>query len=436
MSFLAKVKIRFPTPLFFVLMLISAAGVLNIASAARAIRPSLYLYQLVWLSIALCICGLIAAMPPRTIRFVAYPMYLFSCGLLVLVLGIGVVVKGSQRWLDIGFFRLQPSELAKIGIVLAIARFCADYPKEKGYSLLELLRPLNISRPLGFFAALFLIAFNAKLKNMVPVLKDVVGWQWTFLLVACGLFGLFWLFFALRKLFVREWTLETWVCLGDMVLVPLALILVQPDLGTSMIAAAIAVSIILFAGVRRRSFLITLCAMVGIVIVAWNFVLHDYQRDRVRTFLNPEADLRGDGYHAFQSMVAIGSGQVLGKGFLGGTQTQLSFLPENHTDFAFAVWAEEWGFMGATFLLALFAIALALMLQIGMSTRDLFEQYLVVGATSVVFWHMLVNVGMVMGLLPVVGVPLPFVSYGGASLIVQFSAVGLCIHASLWRQLK
>jgi rod shape determining protein RodA len=160
-------------------------------------------------------------------------------------------------------------------------------------------------------------------------------------------------------------------------------------------------------------------------------LLHDYQRKRVETFINPEADIQGSGYHAAQSIIAVGSGQVTGKGWCEGTQTQLSFLPENHTDFAFSVLAEEWGFVGVTVLLACFFVLVALMLRSASKATDRFSALLAVGAAAMIFWHAFINIGMVTGVLPVVGVTLPLVSYGGSSMITKVIAIGFAVNATV-----
>ncbi|HEY1100779.1 MAG TPA: FtsW/RodA/SpoVE family cell cycle protein, partial [Myxococcota bacterium] len=191
----------------------------------------------------------------------------------------------------------------------------------------------------------------------------------------------------------------------------------------------IAATQILFAGMRWRDLVVSAAGGVGIAVYAWNNLLHDYQRKRVETFLNPEADIQGSGYHAAQSIIAVGSGQVTGKGWCEGTQTQLSFLPENHTDFAFSVLGEEWGFVGVTVLIVCFFSLVALMLRSASKATDRFSALLAVGAAAMIFWHAFINIGMVTGVLPVVGVTLPLVSYGGSSMITKLMAVGFAINA-------
>jgi rod shape determining protein RodA len=415
-------KVRFPVSLVSISLILTFVGIVNIASAAKATQPNLFLYQLVWLGIAALMASVICFFQTRTLGLLAYPFYVGVIGLLLAVLVVGVVVKGSQRWIDIGIMRLQPSELAKIAVVLATAKFCTDFEVYGGYRLRDLIRPLNISRPLAVLAA------------CLYVLKKFPTYVWP---ASIGIvLALIWVALSLRQMRREGFHFYQIVSLGDVILVPFLLILVEPDLGTSMIVLAIPTTMLLFAGMRVSSLLIAALFAVGIALVGWNFVLMDYQKQRVHTFINPEADIKGKGYHAMQSMIAVGSGQFLGKGFGEGTQTQLSFLPENHTDFVFSVLAEEWGFVGAVLVLALLAALVISMIQIAAKAQDRFASLLAMGAASVVFRHMTVNVGMVIGLLPVVGVPLPFVSYGGASMLIQVAALGICMNVSIWRKVR
>ncbi len=213
---------------------------------------------------------------------------------------------------------------------------------------------------------------------------------------------------------------------------PAVLILKQPDLGTALIVLAVGFTQILFAKVRWK----TLALLAGIGIGGAVLVyphLKPYQKKRVETFINPEADALGAGYHATQSMIAVGSGQGLGKGWGPGTQTYLSFLPEQHTDFIFSVWAEEHGFVGCLLLLALYFGLITSAVDIAGNARDRFGHFLAVGLTGMIFWHVVINIGMVIGLLPVVGVTLPLMSYGGSSVIVIFTNIGLLANIGMRR---
>ncbi len=213
---------------------------------------------------------------------------------------------------------------------------------------------------------------------------------------------------------------------------PAALILKQPDLGTALIVLAVGGTQILFAKVRWK----TLALLAGIGIAGAVFVyphLKPYQKRRIETYLNPQADALGAGYHATQSMIAVGSGQGLGKGWGQGTQTYLSFLPEQHTDFIFSVWAEEHGFLGCVLLLGLYFALLTSAIDVAGNARDRFGNFLAVGITGMLFWQVAINIGMVSGVLPVVGVTLPLMSYGGSSVIVIFTGIGLLANVGMRR---
>jgi rod shape determining protein RodA len=283
--------------------------------------------------------------------------------LLVAVLLKGRVVMGARRWLSLGPLNFQPAELAKIAVMMVVARwFHRGAGKEaerpgRGYGLLGVLAPAGLT------------------------------------------------------------------------LLPAALILKQPDLGTALIVVAIGFTMILFAGVRWRTVATAAGAVVLAAVLAWPH-LKPYQRRRVESFLNPEGDVLGAGYHATQSMIAVGSGQGFGKGWGQGTQTLLSFLPEQHTDFIFSVWAEERGFFGCLLLLGLYYALTASVLGIAGAARDRFGFLLGAGVAAMLFWHTFVNMGMVLGLLPVVGVTLPLLSYGGSSVVAVFFALGLAANVS------
>ncbi len=306
--------------------------------------------------IALAIC----LFDYRHLEHFAVHSYVVSVALLVFVLTMGKTTMGATRWIDLGFFNLQPSEVIKIATILVLARIFSATVNPFGFSLVELWRPALL------------------------------------------------------------------------ILVPAVLILKQPDLGTTIMVMAIAGTMLLFAGLKRGTMVFLALLGLVVVIAGW-FGLRDYQRARVMTFLNPEADPLGSGYHIIQSKIAVGSGGFWGKGFLQGTQSQLSFLPERHTDFAFSVFAEEWGFVGCLTLLLLYLFLVVWGLYVARRAADRFGLFLAIGVTAMIFWHIIVNLGMVIGLLPVVGVPLPLFSYGGTSMVTTMIGVGLLMNVSMRR---
>jgi rod shape determining protein RodA len=214
---------------------------------------------------------------------------------------------------------------------------------------------------------------------------------------------------------------------------PVALILAQPDLGTALLVVLIFFSLMLMTKLKLRSFLVLLSSLVVIAPLTWTLLLKDYQKRRFLSFLDPEADPSGAGYHLKQSLIAIGSGELSGKGYQQGTQSHLRFLPETWTDFPFAVWAEEWGFIGSLVLLGLYLFLIVWGINLARTARDRFASVLCIGVAVMFFWHVLINVGMVSGLLPIVGVTLPLVSYGGSSVLTFMIGAGLLMNVSIRR---
>ncbi|MBM4281613.1 MAG: rod shape-determining protein RodA [Deltaproteobacteria bacterium] len=454
----AGLAVRWPWGLIVVAALIPLVGVVNLYSAAQNfIDPTIWMKQLLWAAGGAALAAAVARVKPSTLETVAWPLYVVTCVLLVLVLIVGTPIKGAQRWLDLGPFNMQPSEVAKIAIMLVVARLFARFEMSGGYTLLALARPLNISRPLGLVALVALRSYAQRRQVVVgfrkngldpPSVLDALDaaralpspprevtaaladldptWLAPVLLVVAAA----WLVIALVVASRRRFEARSIIAPVDVILVPFVLVLIEPDLGTASIVLAIAASQILFAGMRWRDLFVSALVGVGVAYFAWNNLLHDYQRKRVETFLDPESDIQGSGYHAAQSIIAVGSGQITGKGWGEGTQTQLSFLPENHTDFAFSVLGEEWGFVGAVVLIVLFFALVALMLRAAGRATDRFSALLAVGASAMLFWHAFINVGMVIGVLPVVGVTLPLVSYGGSSMITKVIAIGFAVNAA------
>jgi len=233
----------------------------------------------------------------------------------------------------------------------------------------------------------------------------------------------------------RGFTIRDLIRPAALVLVPFVLIVKQPDLGTALLVVLIAASMTLFVGIERKSLVYIVFAGMGTGLVGW-FFLKGYQKQRILTFLNPDRDPLGAGYHIIQSKIAIGSGMLVGKGYLKGTQNTLSFLPEQHTDFILSVLSEEWGFLGSIVVLLLYMFLFIWGLNIAHKSRDSFGTILSVGITAMIFWEAFINIGMVMGLMPVVGVPLPLISYGGSSVVTTLIGIGLLMGVSMRRYIK
>lgn len=220
-----------------------------------------------------------------------------------------------------------------------------------------------------------------------------------------------------------------------LMLVPFVLVVEQPDLGTGMMIAAISGSMLLFMKIRRWILVLVFGSAMVAIPLAWKFVLRDYQKARIENFISPTNDPRGSGYNSIQSKIAVGSGRIVGKGFQKGTQSQLEFLPERHTDFIYSVLSEEHGLIGSLGTVGLFAVLFIIGLRIASTSRDKFGALLAVGVLCYIFWHMFVNIGMVIGLLPIVGVPLPLLSYGGSSMLTTMTGLGLISSVAYRRYL-
>ena len=355
---------HFDWTLFGIVLSLTLLGILTIYSATYSITEGqaggLAAKQFYWLVVGLAAMLAALSIDYHHLDRLAYPFYGLVLFLLLLVLFIGSVGGGSQRWLNLGFFILQPSEPAKLAIVLALAKYLQYDEPPDGYRLRDLWLP--------------------------------------FLLVA-----------------------------------PLILLtLVQPDLGTAIILSLIFMSIMLMGGLRLRSFLYLAAAGVVFMPIAWHF-LKSYQQKRILIFLNPDLDPLGAGYHVIQSKIAVGSGRFFGKGYLKGTQNQLDFLPAQHTDFVFSVFAEEWGLAGCVLLLALYFAFIVVSLRVVARAKDRFGALLVFGILAIFFWQVLINASMVTGLLPVVGIPLPLLSYGGSSMVSMMVGAGFLINVSMRR---
>ncbi|MEQ1622136.1 MAG: rod shape-determining protein RodA [Methylococcales bacterium] len=342
-------KLHIDIPLLLALLLISMLSMVILYSASGQDMDVL-MRQGARVGLAFLLMTALAHVDPY--QFKRYSALLFGIGivLLVAVLILGQIGKGAQRWLDLGFFRFQPSEMIKITTPMMIAWYLSEHP----------LPP----RAKNLFIATVLI------------------------------------------------------------IVPTLLIAKQPDLGTALLVASSGAAVLFFAGLSWWLMTAIAATLAGLTPVIWHF-MRDYQKDRVHTFLNPEADPLGRGYHIIQSKIAIGSGGIHGKGWLGSTQSELDFLPESSTDFIFAVFAEEFGLLGCVGLLMLYLLIIARCLYIASQAKDTYSRLLASSLAFTFFVYVFVNIGMVIGVLPVVGVPLPLVSYGGTSIVTLLAGFGI-----------
>jgi len=351
MSFLGRIK-QIAWGQVILICVLACIGFLCLYSASGG---SLEPYASAQIMRFLFSLGLLFGIALIDIKWIFRSVWLLYGGtlfLLILVDLLGHVGMGAQRWLDLGIIKIQPSELAKVTTVMALARYY--HGKE--------------------------LADVRKIKNLlVPAI---------------------------------------------IMLAPVALVVTQPDLGTGMAIIFAGTAMLFVAGVPFWLFILGICSAVAAVPIAWQF-LREYQKNRVLTFLNPESDPLGAGFHITQSKIALGSGGFTGKGFLEGTQTHLNFLPEKHTDFIFTLWAEEWGFLGGAGLLLLIGMIILYGYWIAFRCRNHFTRLLAFGLTVNFSVYAIVNIGMVMGLLPVVGIPLPLMSYGGTAMLTVMMAFGL-----------
>jgi len=240
-------------------------------------------------------------------------------------------------------------------------------------------------------------------------------------------------YFSDKKEVYNSWPVYKLLGPLILILIPFVLVLKQPDLGTAMIIFLIGILLILFNRVRFSHFIFMSIAGIGFAFLAWLKFLKPYQKKRILAFLDPESDVLGSAYHSIQSMIAVGSGQIFGKGYMKSTQSQFSFLPEQHTDFIFSIFAEEWGFVGSLVLILLCILVLIQILRISYSTTDIFGKNISFGIFAYFFLHFSINISMLLGLLPVVGVTFPFLSYGGSSLVSSMILIALVINISIRR---
>ena len=350
--------------LVVLVLVISFIGIANIYSATTPYKISgtpYYFKQLNWMMFGLFVALMVSSVDYHILEDLSYWLYGFLVLLLIAVLLFGKRSMGATRWLHLGFFNVQPSELMKIVIIVTFGRFFARFQVIGGMTVKDVLLPLA------------------------------------------------------------------------MLVIPAALIMKQPDLGTATLVILIAISMTLYVGLHWTTIVTFVVVTIPLIWFGWANLLHPYQKNRILDFLNPERSRLGSGYHVIQSKIAVGSGGLFGKGYIQGTQSQLRFLPEQHTDFAFSVFAEEWGFIGCLLLIILYLSLVLWGLNIARRCNDRFGSLLAVGVTSMLFWHIIINMGMVIGLFPVVGVPLPLFSYGGTSMITTMVGVGILQSISMRR---
>jgi len=350
--------------LFAITMILGACGIVLIYSAVNAggkgPLSGLYLKQIFWFIIGILLMLGVCLPDYRKIEKWSPLVFIVIVGLLIAVHFFGTQAGGSVRWISLGPLRLQPSEPAKVAVILLLASYYSRNVTPAGIGFLRLLPPL--------------------------------------LLVS----------------------------------IPCGLVMLQPDLGTAGTIALIAATMTLFAKIEKKTFIFFTIILVLILPLGWS-IMEPYQRTRVLTLFHPETDRWGAGYHIIQSKIAIGSGMLYGKGYMHGTQNILSFLPEQHTDFIFSVLGEEWGFAGTMFVLTLFLLLVSFGINIAANCRNTFETLLAVGVTSMIFWQTFINIAMVLGLMPVVGMPLPLISYGGSSVVSIMIGIGLLMNISMHR---
>ncbi len=353
--------------LLFIVLLLLCVGILLVSSATHA--PDTGNYGLVKRQIAWAIVGLVIGFAViiidyNTLGHLAYIIYAGSVLLLLLVKvpGIGVVQGGARRWIDLELFYLQPSEFAKIGLIISFAK------------LLE-SREGDFGTPKDIITSLIFVGF------------------------------------------------------------PMALVFKEPDLGGTLVFAAIFAGMVFAAGISYKLIICSITAVFVAIPPAWLFLLTERQKTRIMVFLNPGMDPLGDGYHVIQSMIAVGSGKLLGKGLYNGTQNKLNFLPAQHTDFIFSVLGEELGFIGTLGLVCLLFFMLYRILDTARQAKDRLGYFIAIGVLSMFTFQIVENIGMTIGIMPITGITLPFVSYGGSSLLTNLIAIGLVINVGMRRQL-
>ncbi|MDP0377715.1 rod shape-determining protein RodA [Glaesserella parasuis] len=343
------------------LLAITGYGLLVLYSASGG-SEKMFTNRVIQVCLGLGVMFVMAMFPPRFYEKVSPYLYVVCIILLILVDVAGEISKGAQRWLNLGFIRFQPSEIAKLSVPLMVASYLGN-------------------------------------RSLPPNLRD------------------------------------TSIALA-IIIAPTLLVAIQPDLGTSILVCAAGLFVLFLAGLSCKLIGAGIVFLAGFIPIMWFYLMHDYQKTRVMTLIDPDKDPLGTGYHIIQSKIAIGSGGIEGKGWMEGTQSQLDFLPEPHTDFIFAVLSEEFGLIGVLVLLAIYLFIIARGLMIGAKSASAFGRILSGGTALLLFVYVFVNIGMVSGILPVVGVPLPLFSYGGTSYVTLMAAFGLMMSSYVHRERK
>lgn len=355
---------HFDFVLLLLILFVCSMALFNLHSASMPIEgsgTSLSVRQGIYMIIGFVLFFTICCFDYKHFHTLSYPIYGFVIISLIAADLIGSSAGGAQRWINLGFFNYQPSEAAKLMLVIMLASYYARKEINDGYSIFDLITPLLLTA------------------------------------------------------------------------VPFLLILIQPDLGTALMIGIIFVYMTVFVRLKWSTYIIFGITGVLGVVFAWMKVLKPYQKQRVETFLNPELDPMNQGYQIIQSKIAVGSGGLTGSGYMQGTQGHLHFLPERHTDFAFAVWGEEWGFIGSVVFLGCYFLLLLWGIYVGMNAKDRFGTLLAYGVVTLIFCQSIINLFMIMGWLPVVGIPLPLVSYGGSSLLTTLAALGILMNVRMRR---
>lgn len=370
----ARVRDNIDWPLLVAVMLIALIGVVNLYSATSVARKGLtelYMTQVYYLVAGGIAATLVAAIDYRHFERLAYVIYGGGILLLLLVFILGRDIHGAHRWIDIG-------------------------GKDRGFRF----------QPSEFMKLVLALVLAKYLHDdpKVPVGPGGGGR-----------------------------TLKDFIVPSVLAGVPFALVAKQPDLGTALVLAGIFVTIMALGKMRWKSLVTLVVSLAVLLPVVWTYVLHDYQKRRVISFINPELDIRGANWHSHHARVAIGNGGFFGLGFMKGTQNHYLFIPEQHSDFPFPVFAEDWGFVGAILLICLYGFVVLWGIKIASHAKDRFGAALAIGISAMIFWHTFFNIGMVTGVLPVVGVPLPLFSYGGSSVMTVLIGIGLLMNVSMRR---